>query len=99
MRWFSRRSQPVAPKGRHAAGRAGPAETVSTPDVFATTPVAWPSVRPLVAAPVGDCHEAAPVQPGSGVHLGFADGGEHELASGDPRVTAFRAVARTLVGV
>jgi len=99
MRWFSRRSQPVAPKGRHAAGRAGPAETVSTTDVFATTPAASPSVRPPAAVPVADRHEAAPVPPGSGVHLGFADGGEHELAVGDPRVTAFRAVARTLVGV
>jgi hypothetical protein len=36
---------------------------------------------------------------GSGVHLGFADGSEHELTPGDPRVGAFRAVARTLVGV
>ncbi|MGB2839694.1 MAG: hypothetical protein WBC76_07665 [Actinomycetes bacterium] len=35
----------------------------------------------------------------SGVHLGFADGSGYELAPGDPRITAFRAVARTLVGI
>jgi len=35
----------------------------------------------------------------SGVYLGFSDGSGHELAVGDPRVSAFRAVARTLVGV
>lgn len=37
-----------------------------------------------------------PPRDSSGVHLGFRDGTTVELASGDPRIGAFRAVAQTL---
>ncbi len=86
MRWLARRTPPLAPKGRHAAGRTTP------PRVTPAFVSAVPSVPPPVSAQL-------PVRAGSGVHLGFADGSRHELAPDDPRVTAFRAVARTLVGV
>ncbi|MEO8107131.1 MAG: hypothetical protein ABI720_07410 [Actinomycetes bacterium] len=91
MRWFSRRSQPEAPKGRHAAGRVTPVRVIST------LPVEPASTLPLELPPTLP-REPVPAL-GSGVHLGFADGSRHELSPGDPRVMAFRAVARTLVGI
>ncbi len=102
MRWLSRRSPEAPPKGRHAAGR--PTPTIQAPP---TQTSAAPGVPPqqgseylLEAAPAPDHAPpaAAPEPARSGVYLGFADGSGHELAAGDPRVGAFWAVARTLVG-
>lgn len=87
MRWF-RRQPEAPPKGRHATGRPLPVAPVH--------PLPAPTQLPAPAL-------AQPAQvserPASGVHLGFSDGSDLELSVGDPRVGAFRAVARTLVGV
>lgn len=84
MLWTRRRVR--EPQGRH---RAGPASVVAPtpPEPVRLQPVP----APLAPAPTR-------VAAGSGVHLGFRDGSALELASGDPRIGAFRAVARTLRG-
>jgi hypothetical protein len=94
MRWLSRRTPQATPRGRHAAGATAAARLVVATEVVAAEVVTAPALISEVAA------EPPPVpdRAGSGVHLGFADGSEHELTPGDPRVGAFRAVARTLVG-
>lgn len=101
MRWLSRRTPQAIPRGRHAAGASTAARTFIPAEVIpaAATPV---DVVAVPAPGAGVASEPPPVpEPDlerSGVHLGFADGSEHELTPGDPRVGAFRAVAVTLAG-
>lgn len=106
MRWLSHRTPQATPRGRHAAGAS------TTPRTFIPAEAIPAGVIPAAATPVdvvavpapgaGVASEPPPVpEPDlerSGVHLGFADGSEHELTPGDPRVGAFRAVAVTLAG-
>jgi hypothetical protein len=91
MLWTRRRVR--EPQGRHRAAATTAVQPVPVPPV----PVQPAPVRP---APVLAPHvpPSTSAEPGSGVHLGFADGSALELGSGDPRVGAFRAVARTLRG-
>jgi hypothetical protein len=91
MLWTRRRGR--EPRGRHRA-----AVTTAVPPVPAPPVTVLPV--PVQPVPVLAPHvpASAPVERGSGVHLGFADGSALELASGDPRVGTFRAVARTLRG-
>ena len=103
MRWLSRRSSEAPPKGRHAAGRPTP-KTQAPPTLTSAAPGVPPQqgseslleVAPALDRAILPAPASAPAR--SGVYLGFADGSGHELAAGDPRVGAFRAVARTLVG-
>ena len=80
MRWFSRQ----APRGgRHARG--------ASRDVQRPAPVAAVHPRPARPQPEDEAQPAF-----DGVFLGFADGSRLQLPAGDPRVSAFRAVATTL---
>lgn len=91
MRWFRRREP-----GRHAASVPQPAAVVVTPTAAAPIASPAPIATPApVAAPV-------PVAAGrpegtAGVLLGFHDGSEVQLAAGDPRAQALRAVADVLL--
>lgn len=86
MRWLPRRFPQAPPKGRHAVGRAAPL-------VAEIQPAPPPTLLVTAERPPRETVLS------SGVFLGFSDGSDHELAVGDPRVSAFRAVAHTLVGV
>jgi hypothetical protein len=66
--------------GRHAAPRPEP------PPAPATHPA-----EPRLAPP-----PTGPVQPYGQVRLGFSDGSAVTLSSDDPRVRAFRALAREI---
>ncbi len=68
--------------GRHAASRPEPAAV--------PTPVAAPVEERVAPPPTG------PVQPYGQVRLGFTDGSAVTLPADDPRVRAFRALAREL---
>jgi hypothetical protein len=98
MRWLSRRTPQAAPRGRHAAGQStGPPAGKAVAFVASSV---MPDPVPVEPPPQVLPEPASMPMPvtGSGIHLGFTDGSDLELTAGDPRVGAFRAVARTLVG-